>query len=138
MSYANRTLCPMCHHWTPEHALPQTPPSTCTNCLLYIIPAGNERQFIDRLVPKKPQNTAPLSSIEMENQVGGVLRLPMDLSVESIFKKYDIGLGQHRSANRAKHYVKAKHEAIQLECWLTETFGKNPLKLQAEKVRECS
>lgn len=135
MSFASRTLCPMCKHWSPEHAA-QTPPTTCSNCVLYMIPAtGNEQQFINNLVPKIPQQQARLSSVETENQVGGVLVIPLELSVETISRKYDprTGVG-YRGVDRAKHYVKAKHEAMQLECWLIETFGKNPVKIPTDKV----
>ena len=139
MSFANRTLCPMCKHWSPEHAA-QAVPTTCSHCILYMIPAaGKEQQFINNLVPKTLQQNARLSSVEAANQVGGVLTVPLELSVENIFRKYDPRTGVHcRGADRAKHYVKAKHEAMQLECWLIETFGKNPLKISADKVRECT
>ena len=134
MSFANRSLCPMCKHWSPEYAA-QNPPTTCSNCLLYMVPAGKEQQFISNLVPKTVQQSAQLSSAEAENQVGGILEVPMELSVENIFKKHDHRTGGHIRGSNAKHYVKAKHEAIQLECWVTEMFGKNPQKLQADKVR---
>ena len=104
--------------------------------MFYMVPAGKEQQFLSKLVPKNAQQTSPLTSTEERNQIGGVLTVPLALTVDNIFRRYDARNGGHmRGTEKAKHYVKAKHEAVQLECWLTETFGKNPLRLVADKVR---
>ena len=124
----------MCKYWSPNitkvvNAVQQAAMKIkCKRCQLYLIPESPTaaEKFIASLKPIAAQDTSAVSSVEQAQRIGGTLILPFSLKVETVFAQPDYSSGQHATYRNATHYVKSKHEALQIRAYVAHTFGTHP------------